>query len=82
MRKPFLYIGAMSIVLCLSNQLNAQTCAPLWIPDTLSGTEFNLAIRDTFSQLRPGNQTTTLLREGLTRKALSKSRSGGFCEDL
>jgi len=59
MRKPFLFIGALSIVLCLSNQLKAQTYAPLWIPDTLSGTEFNLAIRDTFSQLRPDNQAIT-----------------------
>jgi bilirubin oxidase len=39
--------------------VNAQTYNQLWIPDTLSGTEFNLSIRDTFSQLRPGNQTIT-----------------------
>ena len=31
----------------------------LWIPDTLSGTEFNLTIKDTFSQIKPGNQTIT-----------------------
>ncbi len=32
----------------------------LWIPDTLSGTNFNLTIKDTFAQLRPtGNQTIT-----------------------
>ena len=31
----------------------------LWIPDTLSGTTFNLNLRDTFKQLRPGNQTIT-----------------------
>jgi bilirubin oxidase len=31
----------------------------LWIPDTISGTQFNLTIKDTFAQLRPGNQTIT-----------------------
>ena len=32
----------------------------LWIPDTLSGTTFNLTIKDTFAQMRPtGNQTVT-----------------------
>ena len=31
----------------------------LWIPDTISGTNFNLVIKDTFAQLRPGNQTIT-----------------------
>lgn len=31
----------------------------LWIPDTLSGTTFNLTLKDTFAQLRPGNQTIT-----------------------
>ncbi len=31
----------------------------LWIPDTLSGTQFNLSIKDTFSQIKPGNQTIT-----------------------
>jgi blue copper oxidase len=39
--------------------LSAQTYNPLWIPDTLSGTTFNLNIIDTFAQLRPGNQTIT-----------------------
>lgn len=32
---------------------------PLVIPDTLSGTTFNLAIKDTFKQFLPGNQTIT-----------------------
>ena len=33
---------------------------PLIIPDTLSGTNFTLALKDTFAQLRPtGNQTIT-----------------------
>jgi bilirubin oxidase len=31
----------------------------LWIPDTLSGTQFNLNLVDTFAQMRPGNQTIT-----------------------
>ncbi len=31
----------------------------LWIPDTLSGTTFNLSLKDTFSQILPGNQTIT-----------------------
>lgn len=31
----------------------------LWIPDTLSGTNFNLVIKDTSAQLRPGNKTAT-----------------------
>jgi len=31
----------------------------LWIPDTLTGTTFNLTIRDTFQQIAPGNQTIT-----------------------
>ena len=31
----------------------------LWIPDTLSGTTFNLNLVDTFKQLRTGNQTVT-----------------------
>ena len=31
----------------------------LWIPDTLSGTTFDLVIRDTFRQVAPGNQTIT-----------------------
>ncbi len=41
-----------------SSQLSAQY-NPLWIPDTLSGTTFNLTIRDTFQQICPGNQTIT-----------------------
>ncbi len=32
---------------------------PLKIPDTLSGTVFNLTVRDTFKQFLPGNQTIT-----------------------
>lgn len=31
----------------------------MWIPDTLAGPTFNLNIKDTFAQIRPGNQTIT-----------------------
>lgn len=31
----------------------------LWIPDTLSGPNFNLTLKDTFAQIRSGNQTIT-----------------------
>jgi blue copper oxidase len=31
----------------------------LWIPDTLAGPNFNLTIKDTLSQIRPGQQTIT-----------------------
>lgn len=36
-----------------------QTYNNLWIPDTLSGTQFNLNLKDTFMQMVPGNQTIT-----------------------
>ncbi len=47
--------------------LFALQCAPaaqaqynnLWIPDTLSGTSFKLTMKDTFTQILPGNQTIT-----------------------
>ena len=32
---------------------------PLWIPDTIAGTTFNLVERDTFTQILTGNQTIT-----------------------
>ncbi len=48
-----------TIVLCLlAIGLNAQY-NNLWIPDTISGTTFNLNMVDTFKQLRSGNQTIT-----------------------
>jgi bilirubin oxidase len=38
----------------------SQSYNQLWIPDTLSGTNFNLAINDTFAQIvNTGNQTIT-----------------------
>lgn len=42
---------------CLTSY--AQTYNTLWIPDTLSGTTFNLTMADTFAQILPGNQTIT-----------------------
>jgi len=42
-----------------TSSLRSQTYNNLWIPDTLSGKSFDLNIRDTFTQLRPGNQTIT-----------------------
>ena len=53
--KRFLLLLAL-IGLCSASRAQYNT---LWIPETLSGTEFNLALRDTFAQLRPGNQTIT-----------------------
>ncbi len=46
-------------ILSLVSAVNAQTYNNLWIPDTLSGTEFNLTIKDTIKQIRTGNQTIT-----------------------
>jgi len=47
------------ILFCLTSQLLFAQYNTLWIPDTLSGTTFNLNIKDTFSQIRPGQQTIT-----------------------
>ncbi|MFA9214999.1 MAG: multicopper oxidase domain-containing protein [Candidatus Methylacidiphilales bacterium] len=56
-------LGQLSLlgVLILSNKLaTAQSYNTLWIPDTLSGTTFNLNIKDTFAQIvNTGNQTIT-----------------------
>lgn len=49
---------ALVFVILFAKYAGAQY-NPLWIPDTLSGTNFNLALVDTFAQLRPGNQTIT-----------------------
>jgi len=46
-------------ILSLVSAVNAQSYNNLWIPDTLSGTEFNLTIKDTIKQIRTGNQTIT-----------------------
>lgn len=47
-------------VLVLSFAVKAQSYNTLWIPDTLRGTNFNLALKDTFAQIvTTGNQTIT-----------------------
>jgi blue copper oxidase len=56
MRKiSFTLVFALGLI----GKANAQTYQNLWIPDTLSGTSFNLTIKDTIKQLRTGNQTIT-----------------------
>lgn len=54
------YMSALFFCLmAFMNSANAQY-NNLWIPDTLSGTTFNLAIKDTFKQIvSTGNQTIT-----------------------
>jgi bilirubin oxidase len=54
---PTLILICMLSISC--TLLQAQSYNTLWIPDTLSGTNFNLIIEDTFSQLTVGNQTIT-----------------------
>ncbi|XZF14140.1 multicopper oxidase domain-containing protein [Chitinophagaceae bacterium MMS25-I14] len=54
-RRIFLFIA---FFLSVQDLVYAQYNT-LWIPDTLSGTSFNLNIKDTFSQIIPGNQTIT-----------------------
>jgi len=51
----------LSLVLWVAQGTSfSQAYQTLWIPDTLSGTVFNLNIRDTFAQIVPtGNQTIT-----------------------
>jgi blue copper oxidase len=47
------------VLLVISFQIKAQYNT-MWIPDTLSGTDFNLTIKDTFAQIvNSGNQTIT-----------------------
>ncbi len=59
-RKTTFQILLLACLLVFSSHiLQAQSYNTLWIPDTLSGTHFNLTIKDTFAQLTPGNQTIT-----------------------
>ncbi len=62
------YLNKFKVVLLLAltffyltrNSSFAQTYNTMWIPDTLSGTNFDLSIKDTFSQIvSTGNQTVT-----------------------
>ncbi|MFN9113628.1 MAG: multicopper oxidase domain-containing protein, partial [Bacteroidota bacterium] len=50
---------AIGFIALFCSNTGAQSYNQLWIPDTLSGINFNLTIRDTFAQLVPGNQTIT-----------------------
>jgi blue copper oxidase len=56
MKKKFIILYSALIALQISK---AQTYNNLWIPDTLTGTTFNLAVKDTFKQILSGNQTIT-----------------------
>ncbi len=47
------------VTLLIGSQFCKAQYNTLWIPDTLSGTNFNLSLNDTFAQLRTGNQTIT-----------------------
>jgi hypothetical protein len=40
-------IFTLLFILSLASAVNAKTYNNLWIPDTLSGTELNLTIKDT-----------------------------------
>jgi FtsP/CotA-like multicopper oxidase with cupredoxin domain len=52
-------LPVIGLVMLFCVKTAAQSYNQLWIPDTLSGTNFNLTIRDTFAQLVSGNQTIT-----------------------
>lgn len=54
MSKIFLIILFLAISISVNAQYNT-----LFIPDTLSGTTFNLTVKDTIKQMIPGNQTVT-----------------------
>ena len=52
--------SALAMLLFVSSNAFSQSYNNLWIPDTLSGTTFNLNIKDTFAQIvSTGNQTIT-----------------------
>lgn len=48
----------IQLTICIQISLSAQYNT-LRIPDTLSGTTFNLTLKDTFKQIKAGNQTVT-----------------------
>lgn len=48
-----------TLSICLLLQTASAQYNTLWIPDTLSGTHFDLVLKDTFKQLKVGNQTIT-----------------------
>ena len=57
--KKVIFILSFIVFNSLLIDVNSQTYTNLKIPDTLSGTQFNLALKDTFAQLKSGNQTIT-----------------------
>lgn len=55
MKKTTFFLACIALITCsLSAQYNT-----LWIPDTLSGKTFNLTLKDTFAQIKTGQQTIT-----------------------
>ncbi|MGB3080898.1 MAG: multicopper oxidase domain-containing protein [Saprospiraceae bacterium] len=52
-------ISFLLLIFCFFDISLSAQYNPLHIPDTLSGTQFNLTLIDTFTQLRSGNQTIT-----------------------
>ncbi|MCW3126774.1 MAG: type sorting protein [Bacteroidetes bacterium] len=52
------------ICLLLTIHVSYAQYNPLWIPDTLSGSTFNLTAQDTFRQMLTGNQTITAAYNG------------------
>ena len=59
MHRPSFRLSLLLLITLLTAQRGLAQYNALWIPDTLSGTTFNLALRDTFAQMLPGNQTIT-----------------------
>lgn len=55
----FKVISLLYVCLSFVTNSNAQTYQALHIPDTLSGTTFNLVMKDTFKQILTGQQTIT-----------------------
>lgn len=53
------FVGMLVLVSCFFSINVVAQYNNLWIPDTISGTVFNLTVKDTFAQFRPGNQTIT-----------------------
>lgn len=52
-------IITLSFILLFCQFGFSQSYNYLMIPDTINGTQFNLALKDTFAQLKSGNQTIT-----------------------
>jgi len=53
-------LSLLGLLIFVNKPAMSQSYNTLWIPDTLSGTTFNLNIKDTFAQIvNTGNQTIT-----------------------